>query len=305
MILTDPASLPKNLDLIGSGRGQPPTCAAALLVSPHGFRVNEQSASDNPYMSPGQEVDVDRALRQHAALADRITELGVPVVLFRGREGLDDAVYPNNVFASARRRFIIGHMRHPVRQAEARREDVRRLFTKTLGYELWDLSRQPGVAELTGALVIDRRRTIGFCGLSGRADIEGCHAMHDAFGLVLTLRFELAPGEYHTNMVLAVLAGRACVIHPGSFADPAVPDAIIAAYGHRAVVLSDAEKAAYAGNCLAITREDVLFSQRALDGLRATTRARLESLGFRLHGLPVDELEKGGGSLRCLIAEIF
>ena len=39
--------------------------------------------------------------------------------------------------------------------------------------------------------------------------------------------------------------------------------------------------------------------------LRPSSVQALESWGFRVHEVDVDELEKGGGSLRCLIAEIF
>jgi hypothetical protein len=72
---------------------------------------------------------------------------------------------------------------------------------------------------LTGALVIDRARGLGYCGLSERCDAEGARLMHEAFGLRATLLFDLAPGEYHTNVVLAVLAGRAAVVCPRGFAD--------------------------------------------------------------------------------------
>ena len=306
MIATTPSEF---LDLYGDGSGfaarRPPTMRAALLVTPHGFRVSEESSRDNRYMSTGAEVDEDRARDQHRRLRDRLVELGVPVVLLPGREGLDDAVFPNNVYATAQRRLVLGAMRHPVRRAEARREDVRCLFQETFGYEVVDLSTRDLVAELTGPLVIDRPHAIGFCGMTGRVAERGCEAMHEALGLDLTLRFELAPEEYHTNLVLAVLAGRACVIHPPSFADPEVPRTISRVFANRTLVLDDDEKAAFAGNCLAVTENDVLFSSTATERLRPSSVAALESWGFRVHSADVDELEKGGGSLRCLVAEIF
>src|SRR3546814_17991877 len=77
-------------------------------------------------------------------------------------------------------------------------------------------------AELTGSLVIDRARGLGFCGLSARCDTTGAAAMHAAFGLRATLLFDLAAGEYHTNVLLSVLAGRALVLCPDGFADPDV-----------------------------------------------------------------------------------
>jgi hypothetical protein len=316
MIVTSPRDF---LTAYGDGSRFPPASRAvmeaALLVGPQGFRVSEESAADNRYMSRGTAVDLERACAQHLAVARKLTELAVPVILFPGVAGQDDGVYPNNVFATAappaaagaarRKRFIVGAMRHAVRRAEAGRDDVRRFFTETLGYEICDLSCGDFVAELTGPLVLDRARRIGFCGLSNRADEEGARAMHDAFALELTFRFRLAPGEYHTNIVLAVLAGRACVLHAPSFADPAVPQAIGRVYPGRTVVLSDEEKAAFAGNCLAVTDRDVLFSQTAVRALSRASMAAIERAGFRLHGVEIDEIEKGGGSLRCLIAEVF
>src|SRR3546814_11395097 len=112
-------------------------------------------------------------------------------------------------------------MRHPVRRREAARDDIRAFFRDVLGYAETDLSGQPHPCELTGALVIDRARGLGFCGLSERCDEAGARLMHDAFGLRATLLFDLAPGEYHTNVVLAVLSGRAALVCPGGFADQA------------------------------------------------------------------------------------
>jgi len=282
-----------------------PTMRVALLVSPFGFRVERESAQDNLYMNLAAVVDSERAFRQHRRLGDTIMRCGVPVITVSGLDHLPDGVFPNNVFATAPGRFIIGAMRHGVRKGEARRADVRALFTDLLGYELHDLSEQGCCAELTGPLVLDRPRGIGYCGLTERADEAGCAAMHRAFGLKLTFQFSLAPDEYHTNVILSVLAGRGVVLHPGSFADPSVADAIAEFYGARSLILDDTEKANFAGNCLAVTEQDVCMSSRAADALRPQSRQTIESWGFTLHGVEVDEFEQAGGSLRCLIAEIF
>lgn len=285
---------------------RPPCLRAAMIVTPRGLALCEESAGDNRYMAAGGSIDIERAHAQHRALAAELVDLGMPVFVFPGQEGQPDGVFPNNVFATVPRRLIIGSMRHEVRRREAEREDVPRLFRDTFGYEIHDLSTVDCVAELTGPLVIDRARRIGFCGLSGRADEAGCKAMHGAFDLRLTYRFHLASGEYHTNIALAILAGRFCVVHPGSFADEEVPRAIAAAYPERTLILTDEEKEAFAGNCIAVTEEDVLFSETSLKSLRPSSVDTLElDGGFRVHGVAVDEIEKAGGSLRCMIAEVF
>jgi hypothetical protein len=205
---------------------QAPACArAAFLITPLGFRLAEQSASDNRYMAMDQGVDANAALAEHAELARRVSRV-LPTVCFPGDAQTPDAVFPNNVFATAAGRSIIGRMRHPVRQREAERPDIRGFFRAVAGYEEIDLSTLDGVAELTGCLVIDRARGIGYCGLSERCDEAGAAAMHAAFGLNLTFCFDLAAGEYHTNVVMSVLAGRALVIAPDGFADAAVAAAI-------------------------------------------------------------------------------
>jgi hypothetical protein len=282
----------------------PATAKAAFLVAPDGFALAEQSASDNRYMDLDLGTDVEIALAEHRSLQSALSDT-LPTICFPGFADTPDAQFPNKVFATAPGRIILGHMRHPVRQREAERADIRDFFTGTLGYRLIDLRDQPGICELTGALVIDHARGLGFAGLSERCDERGAAAMHEAFGLRATLVFDLAAGEYHSNVVLSVLAGRAVVIAAEGFADARVVDTIAALYAPHAVRLSTAEKAAFAGNCIALSARDVWMSRAAATALQPAHRAMLEGAGFRVRSVPLEEMEKAGGSLRCCVAEIF
>lgn len=279
---------------------------AAFMVSPVGFRLDQQTAQDNEYMLMDEQVDVKLAMYQHQQLARAITEVGVPVVTFPGSPDTPDAVFPNNAFATThQKRYVIGSMKYENRQKETQRADIRQFFGVILGYEKYEIDHDQAVAELTGVLVPDRARNIGFVGMTERVDDAGAQALDEAFATDLMFQFDLAEGEYHTNVVMACLAGEACVIHRGSFADPAVVDAIAGFYQDRTLFISDEEKLAFAGNCISITAKDVFFSQTAFDALSAQSRSTLESWGFVLHGVDVSELEKAGGSLRCMIGEIF
>ena len=280
-----------------------PACAQGLfLVSPAAFSLAAESASDNAYMDLSLSVDAERAAAQHAALCSALAEF-VPVHCFPGDPDAPDGLFPNNAFATAPGRLILGHMRHPVRQQEVERGDIRSHFSAR-GYREIDLRRQRGVCELTGSLVIDRARGVGFCGLSERCDEVGAAAMHAAFGLRATLLFDLAPGEYHTNVVLSVLAGRAVVVARDGFADPGVADAIGESYPH-VIALDAAEKNAFAGNCIAVTADAVWMSAAAKSCLSDRRRVQLVDAGFELRTVPLDEVEKAGGSLRCCVGEVF
>ncbi len=304
MIVTTPAEFlaaysPERFPLYA-----PATARAVFLVAPHGFALAAESATDNRYMAMHESADSLRALREHAALAAELSSC-LPTIVFPGDVSTPDAVFPNNVFASAPGRLIVGAMRHAVRRREAQRNDIRDFFSGLLNCDIVDLSTRPLVAELTGSLVIDRGRGIGFCGLSERCDLAGARAMHDAFGLKLTFCFELAPGEYHTNVVLAQLASRGVIIAADGFADPAAAAAIAQVYAPRVLLLDPEQKAAFAGNAIALSSDSVWMSARAAASLRTKQQLALADWGFTLHGVELAEIEKAGGSLRCCVSEIY
>jgi hypothetical protein len=282
----------------------PATAKAAFLVAPDGFGLAVESAIDNRYMAEADAFDAARASAQHRELQRALTA-ELPVICFAGDPATPDAVFPNNVFATTPGRSIIGRMRHPVRQREAERHDIRRFFAESLGREEIDLSSQPHVCELTGALVIDRARGLGYCGLSERCDEAGAQLMHEAFGLRATLMFELAPGEYHTNVVLAVLAGRAALICTDGFADQTTAEAIANCYVPHGIRLSPAEHAAFAGNAIALGPDTVWMSAAASRALSAATREALTAAGFAVRAVPLDAIEAAGGSLRCCVGELY
>lgn len=282
----------------------PAVARAAFLVSPEGFALAAQSASDNAYMAAAGAFDATAALQEHRALQRELSAV-LPTLCFPGDPATPDAVFPNNVFATVPGRLLIGRMRHPVRRSEARRTDVRGFFRDLLGYAEIDLSMQPHPCELTGALVIDRLRGIGFCGLSERCDEAGARLLHAAFGLRATLLFDLAPGEYHANVVLALLAGRTAMVCPDGFADPAVVEAIVALYAPHEVTLTASERTAFAGNAIALPGGAVWMSGTAERALSAVSRAALCAAGFAIRAVELPAIEAAGGSLRCCVAEIY
>src|SRR5512147_2909945 len=107
MLVTDPAEF---LAAFTPERFPPraaSTARAAFLVNPAASRLASESASDNRYMDLAQSIDPLRALAQHAELARRLGA-DVPVVTFPGDAQSPDGMFPNNAFATAPRRFIVG-----------------------------------------------------------------------------------------------------------------------------------------------------------------------------------------------------
>jgi hypothetical protein len=71
------------------------------------------------------------------------------------------------------------------------------------------------------------------------------------------------------------------------------------------VELSAPQKAAFAGNCLALASDRVWFSQSGAQSLTDGQREVLAEAGFRVEAVALNEIEKAGGSLRCCVAEIY
>ena len=71
------------------------------------------------------------------------------------------------------------------------------------------------------------------------------------------------------------------------------------------VTLTAAQKAAFAGNCVALDPHRAWFSAAGAAALDDGQRAVLADAGFTIAPVALDEIEKAGGSLRCCVAEIF
>lgn len=284
----------------------PVACKAVMMMAPQEFFVSDESAQDNHYMRAGQQASAERAWAEQRVLAETIAACDIPVFTVPGVPGAPDAIFPNNVWATVPGKLIIGAMKHPIRQREAARTDLPQLFQRLMGYRIEDLSDIPGcVAELTGALIVDRGRNIGYHGMTERLNRVGVEAMHKALGLDLSYAFDLDAAEYHTNVVMSVLASRAVVVAPESIRDPGMVAALEALYEGQVLTITQDEKAAFAGNCIALSEDDLFISQTGYDRLRPAAIGKLQSWGFTLHPVALPEVEKAGGSLRCMVAEIY
>ena len=68
---------------------------------------------------------------------------------------------------------------------------------------------------------------------------------------------------------------------------------------------AETERAAFAGNAIALRDDTVWMSATANAALAPETRASLRGAGFTVRAVALDAIEAGGGSLRCCVGEIF
>jgi hypothetical protein len=246
----------------------------------------------------------------------------VEVLVFPDSPGTSspDAVFPNNwVSFHEDERAILYPLEPPNRRRE-RRPEILDWLSREKGFrltEIVDLSRHEDEGrflEGTGSLVFDRPGRTVYASLSPRTTGSLLKEYGERFGLrVVCFQARDADGipVYHTNVALA-LGVRLAVL-----CGDAVPDAAerrslmesLESGGREVVEITMEQLYAFAGNMLALEngRGDpvLMMSERAFSSLLPPQLRRLERHALLVRS-PIPTIEEvGGGSVRCMLAEVF
>lgn len=293
-----------------------------LMVRPSVFGFNPENA-DNTFAQPLSGDHLAGALLEFEGVVTALRAAGLTVCVLDDRSGSPDAIFPNNWVA-------LGHdggVTYFPMKAGNRRREVRHDLPAHLqrwGYRVTgvnDLSpwaEQGHFLEGTGCLILDHPRRRAYVARSERTHpaaiaqwaAEAGYAV-EAFTPVLLVG---AKGEahpvYHTNVLMALGEG------VGVWCPEAVTDEAertrLAQHWHTTertmVALTLAQVQAFAGNMLQVQGNQgplLLMSQTAYVALTSAQIQLLEK-HTQLLAIPIPTIEQvGGGSLRCMLAEIF
>jgi hypothetical protein len=298
-------------------------CAdAVLMIRPARFGANPETAGSNRFQQGGADAGAtEAARREFDGLVGRLTLAGVEVVIAEDspEPPKPDACFPNNwVSFHADGTVVLYPMMAPSRRAERRREPIEQL--RAAGFRILrtlDLSGQEARDEFlegTGSLVLDRCHRIAYACRSPRTTPAALDDFAARLGYRVVAFDARGPaGEplYHTNVMLAIGEGFSVVC-----AD-AIPDAAartdvlreLRDSGHEPILISTAAMHGFAGNLLALRSRDgsqlIAMSDAAWASLPPDARSALERHG-RIVTAPIPVIERhGGGSVRCMIAEVF
>lgn len=294
------------------------------MVRPASFGWNPQTAGSNRFQAttPGSEDLQPRALAEFELLAAALAAAGVEVHLFEDRvePRCPDAIFPNNwVSLHADGTAVLYPMLASNRRPERRRELIYDLEDRA-GFQvrrLLDLSRHELAGQFlegTGSVVFDHMARVAYACRSPRTDVSVLRELCEELGYE-PCAFDAAGPDgapvYHTNVMLSVGSRYALV------ADEALSSqnrsAILerlAASGRRVVTISLAQMASFAGNLLELRsragRSVLAISERGLRSLTPEQQASLADCMEDVVAVSVPTIEDtGGGSVRCMIAEVF
>jgi hypothetical protein len=305
-------------------------CAeAVLMVRPASFDYNPETAASNRMQRPPAAAggaEGTQARKEHDGLAAALESEGVNVCLVEDtvEPPKPDAVFPNNWVSFHEDGTVVLYPMQAESRRRERRQEVVDAVTERLGFtvvrtvDLTSHEAEGRYLEGTGSLVLDHIERTAYACLSPRTDRvvlgEWCRELGYE-PMVFSAVDRAGVPLYHTNVMLCI-GEKAAVVGTEAIA-PADRGRVVERLrgtGREVVEIGHAEIERFAGNMLELGSWDealgdcrvLVMSEAARHALSADAFARLSACTDQVLAVPVPTIERlGGGSVRCMLAEVF
>lgn len=293
-----------------------------LLVRPSGFAFNLETASSNAFqnhVSSRNNIQLE-AINEFNAMVNMLNANGISVFVFDDTllPAKPDAVFPNNwITFHPDGTVVLYPMFAPNRRLERRLDiidSLRKHFNINAIVDLSIYEKENRFLEGTGSIVFDHINKIAYASISCRTDkdlfIMLCKQLN--YEPLAFHAYDKNGNEiYHTNVVMCV-GERFAVVCLDTIPDLEERNKIINAFsatGHDLIDISFEQMNHFAGNMLQVKsdagRDILVLSETASNSLTETQKSRLlkyvSILPCSIHTIETI----GGGSARCMMAEIF
>lgn len=294
------------------------------MVRPAHFGFNPETATNNAFQSLDPDLSAEqvkhKALQEFDEFVSRLREAGVQVHVVEDTDApvKPDAVFPNNWVTFHQDGTVATYPMHAPTRREERREDIieqlSSQFEVNNRIKFENTEAEDRYLEGTGSLILDRPNRIAYACLSPRTEAGLLETFCKKMGYK-PVAFTAVDGDgraiYHTNVMMA-LGVDFVVICLDAVPDSGERKALkeqFAATGKAVIEITLAQMMAFAGNMLQVAGKDgthlLVMSEQAYQAL---TPAQVETIGQYTNILhsPLYTIEQhGGGSARCMMAEIF
>jgi hypothetical protein len=297
------------------------------MIRPVSFRMNEQTAVNNYFMEDidmkNQEIN-QKAQEEFDAFVSVLKNKGVNVIVVEDTKMPDtpDSIFPNNWISFHANGTVGVYPMFAENRRNERREDIFEILEQN-GFKINDVvdytsaEEEELFLEGTGSILIDRVNKKAYCALSERADedlfIEFCEDFN-FFPVIFTAN-QSVDGKrlpiYHTNVMMA-LAENFVVICTDSIDDKKERKNVLDHLkkdGKEVIIITEQQMHHFAGNMLQVLGSDdkryMVMSSAAYDSLRPEQIIQIENHCGILHSSLHTIETCGGGSARCMMAEVF
>jgi hypothetical protein len=304
------------------------TTNSIVMIRPVAFRMNEQTVVNNHYQKAldgllPATVNA-KAQAEFDAFVEKLRAVGVNVIVIDDTLEPDtpDSIFPNNWISFHENGDIALYPMFAENRRLERREDVFDILEEK-GFEINDImdytsAEEDGIfLEGTGSIILDRENEMAYCALSPRADeelfIEFCEDFE--YNPVIFEAYQTVNGErkhiYHTNVMMCI-AETFAVICADCIDDKAERKMVLQKLkesGKEIIFITEEQVNNFAGNMLQVRGANderfLIMSDAAYNVLTKEQITKIEKHCKILHA-SLDIIEAcGGGSARCMMAEVF
>ncbi len=294
---------------------------AVLMVSPASFAIDPQTAVSNAFQiqPDNQKTVAEQAMAEFRNAVDNLRQADIEVLVHEGlaSENKPNAVFPNNWISTwPDGRVFTYPMATPSRRVERDNEVLSELassFAIGQTIDLSDIEKAGRYLESTGVIVFDHLARTAYGCISERCDEElfNQHVMSLGYRPITFHAYdEQGTPIYHTNVMMAVQSTTA-VICSQAIADPSERKLVVDLLKntHKVIEITPAQMNDFCGNVLELENvrgeKYLALSRSAYDAFTPAQRKILASDKTLLPtAIPTIE-SVGGGSMRCMLAEIF
>ena len=311
------------------------TTNSILMIRPVAFRMNEQTTINNYYQKVLDGISPEtvnaKAQAEFDVFVNKLRKAGVQVTVVEDtlEPNTPDSIFPNNWISFHENGDVVLYPMFAENRRDERREDILDILEDE-GFEInqimdYTAAEEDGIfLEGTGSLLLDRENGKAYCALSPRADeelmIEFCEdfeftpVLFEAFQTV-NLPDGKAGGErklmYHTNVMMC-LGDTFAVICADCIDDKKERKMVLDSLrgdDKEVILITEEQVNNFAGNMLEVKGKNdkrfLVMSESAFKSLTKKQIAQLEAHVEIIHS-SLNTIEAcGGGSARCMMAEIF
>lgn len=296
-----------------------------LMIEPIAFGFNAQTAVNNYFqVNDASKSTQSEALKQFNAFVEKLRSKGINVITVKDtlEPHTPDSIFPNNWVSFHRDGTVVLYpMFAENRQLERRNDILEQLINK--GFKISSkkdysvFEKENRFLEGTGSMILDRENKIAYGAISLRLDEEVFRQWCTEFGYcpVVFHSFQSVNRQrlpiYHTNVMMCVASDFAIIGLDtiDNNEEKAIVHQTLTASHKEIIEITEEQVHNFAGNMLEVRNNEgkkfLVMSESAYRCLTEKQIQKIESYTEILYS-NLDVIEKnGGGSARCMMAEVF
>jgi hypothetical protein len=294
-----------------------------LMVRPASFGFNAETAQNNVFqkkVQTSQKEIQQKAVEEFDKFVTTLRKKGIDVIVYEdtAKPVKPDAVFPNNWFCTLEDGTVaVFPMYAPNRRIEKRNDLLEMLVDKYKVRDVEDWSEYEAESlflEGTGSMIIDQEYKVIYACISPRTNktvLEKFAQAHAYKAMLFSSKDENGTDIYHTNVIMHLGETYAviCLESITSETERIAVSQLLISTGHEVVPISLQQVHAFAGNMLQVKNaKGEKFTILSKSAYNSLTNEQKNILQTHSTLLPIDitTIETiGGGSTRCMMAEIF